>query len=147
MMLLLDIGTGVLTVFPDPPDPIHIMRATSGRGGCMNDRRASCVRRAWEGPIPPGGYELRVSEISNPGGVGDWLRQTGGDWGDWRVVLHPMRGTRTHGRSNFFLHGGSRPGSAGCIDIGGGDSGNRATHRLLRELLAARGGRVTVVAM
>lgn len=39
-----------------------------------------------------------------------------GDWGEWRVRLYPYPGTNTHGRDNFFLHGGKKPGSAGCID-------------------------------
>jgi hypothetical protein len=46
-----------------------------------------------------------------------------GDWGDYRVPLHPASGTDTldstgQPRGGFFLHGGKYPGSAGCIDVG-----------------------------
>ncbi len=47
----------------------------------------------------------------------------GGDWGDGRVVLRPVKiepgpcGS-TSSRSGFYLHGGVLPGSSGCIDIG-----------------------------
>lgn len=82
--------------------------ATSGRPG-VNDPTA-----AYSGPIPAGNYTLNPPEIS-PGG---FLRNLLGDWGNYRVPLHPDAGTDTFGRSNFFLHGGTKPGSAGCIDIG-----------------------------
>lgn len=38
-------------------------------------------------------------------------------WGDYRWALKPKSGTKTHGRSSFYLHGGSTPGSIGCIDL------------------------------
>jgi len=38
-------------------------------------------------------------------------------WGDYRWALKPKKGTNTHGRSSFYLHGGSTPGSIGCIDL------------------------------
>lgn len=41
-----------------------------------------------------------------------------GDWGTHRIQLHPVKGTRTFGRDGFYLHGGDKPGSHGCIDIG-----------------------------
>jgi hypothetical protein len=44
-----------------------------------------------------------------------------GDWGEYRVRLYPTKETDTCGRTNFFLHGGEKPGSAGCIDIGNAD--------------------------
>ena len=53
-----------------------------------------------------------------------------GDWGDWRVKLEPNADTNTLGRDNFFLHGGSKPGSAGCIDIGGGTFGNSQSNTI-----------------
>jgi len=31
--------------------------------------------------------------------------------------LHPTTGTATLGREGFSIHGGSYPGSAGCIDL------------------------------
>lgn len=38
-------------------------------------------------------------------------------WGDYRWALKPKKGTDTFGRSSFYLHGGSTPGSIGCIDL------------------------------
>lgn len=38
-------------------------------------------------------------------------------WGTRRVGLQPNPGTNVHGRSNFTIHGGWFPGSAGCIDL------------------------------
>jgi hypothetical protein len=35
--------------------------------------------------------------------------------------LKPEEGTNTYGRKNFMLHGGEKPGSAGCIDVGKND--------------------------
>jgi len=38
-------------------------------------------------------------------------------WGTARGVVTPMKGTDTFGRSGMYLHGGSLPGSIGCIDL------------------------------
>ena len=38
-------------------------------------------------------------------------------WGDYRWALKPKSGTNTFGRGSFYLHGGSTPGSIGCIDL------------------------------
>ena len=60
-------------------------------------------------------------------GVGGWGAGLGpplavGDWGKFRVPLQPDPSTKTLGRDGFFLHGGKKPGSAGCIDVGGNDT-------------------------
>lgn len=39
-------------------------------------------------------------------------------WGLYRITIHPFADTDTNGRGGFFIHGGSAPGSAGCIDLG-----------------------------
>jgi len=85
---------------------------TSGVGG-STDFTARNV-----GPIPPGGYTLNTSEIS----AGGFLRSLTGDWGSHRAPLHPDASTNTYGRDGFFLHGGRRPGSKGCIDVGQSDA-------------------------
>jgi len=36
--------------------------------------------------------------------------------------LHPEPGTETYRRGGFFIHGGGRWGSKGCIDLENGDS-------------------------
>jgi hypothetical protein len=38
-------------------------------------------------------------------------------WGEYRWLLIPKKGTQTHGRTNFYIHGGGTPGSIGCIDL------------------------------
>lgn len=77
--------------------------------------------------------------------VGDLLRNLRGDWGDWRAALTPDPGTTTFGRSGFFLHGGSYPGSAGCSGVGGGVFGNSESAPLLRDILSDPDGRVPVI--
>jgi hypothetical protein len=91
-------------------------RATSGRPGTYPGE----MWKPWDGPIPQGTYFLTPSEFSGVSGLRYILRNRIGlyDWGHWRVPLHPYPGTKTFGRSGFFLHGGNEPGSAGCIDVG-----------------------------
>lgn len=94
-------------------------KATSGRPGGSTDPRAP-----WEGPIPIGAYLLDPGETTCVTGFRRVIRDFGGlrDWGRCRVPLHPFPETNTFGRSvgkeGFFIHGGVRPGSAGCIDVG-----------------------------
>jgi len=38
-------------------------------------------------------------------------------WGNYRATITPQSGTNTHGRSSFYIHGGTLPGSHGCIDL------------------------------
>jgi RHS repeat-associated protein len=71
-----------------------------------------------QGPLPPGLYSLKPSEVS----AGGFMRDLLGDWGRWRVPIKPQFGTDTFGRDGFFIHGGKRPGSAGCIDVGSYDN-------------------------
>lgn len=84
---------------------------TTGRPG-VTDTSVS-----GQGPIPLGTYTADPSQISE----GGWLRNLLGDWGRYRVPLQPDQSTETFGRSGFFLHGGRKPGSAGCIDVGSSD--------------------------
>jgi hypothetical protein len=35
--------------------------------------------------------------------------------------MHPDNKTNMYGRSGFFFHGGEKPGSAGCVDVGCND--------------------------
>jgi len=80
------------------------------------------------GPIPEGNYIVDPSQIQRwkdlPGyqkvaayfNRGEW---PGGipAWGDTRVPIQ-IPGGSVYGRSEFFIHGGWFPGSAGCIDLG-----------------------------
>jgi hypothetical protein len=119
------------------------VRATSGNGAEMNDANATSHRD--HGPIPTGLYTILPRELSNPSLLVDLGRTLlRGDWGDWRIVLHPAKDTQVFGRSGFFLHGGSWDGSAGCIDIGGGVLGSDATDRVLKVIESCQAG---VIAM
>ena len=109
----------------------------------MNNAIQACVSKRNEGPIPIGTYYIVPSELSDPSVPGDFTRRTQGDWGDWRVRLHPSRSTNTFGRDGFFIHGGDTPGSAGCIDIGGGLFGNNLTDSL-RDAIRSRQVRIPV---
>ncbi|WP_186456793.1 RHS repeat-associated core domain-containing protein [Sphingomonas suaedae] len=143
--------TGYLRIDPETKgrNPYSI-RATSGRSGpCMNN--PGCERKPFEGPIPRGLYHIKSSEISNPSRVRDVVRNSNGDWGDWRVRLHrqaersyPQSQIWPVTRDGFFLHGGSLEGSAGCIDIGGGLFGDSMTNMLLQDIQADPDGTVPV---
>ncbi|MEN6374978.1 MAG: RHS repeat-associated core domain-containing protein, partial [Smithella sp.] len=102
---------GKLTYYNDAGNPLSTYPGTSGESGVTDPSIP------WKGPIPPGDYTLNPSEASK----GGFFRNLLGDWGDYRVPLHPDNDTNTYNRKNFFLHGGKKPGSAGCIDIGDKD--------------------------
>jgi hypothetical protein len=38
-------------------------------------------------------------------------------WGNYRAPIYPLPGTNTYGRGGFYVHGGTFPGSHGCIDL------------------------------
>ncbi len=80
------------------------------------------------GPIPEGNYGVHIEDTQNweeigslqqgkaSIGRGTWPGGTK-SWGEHRVQIIPLEGTNTYGRDNMFIHGGSIPGSAGCIDL------------------------------
>ncbi|WP_116453731.1 tlde1 domain-containing protein [Pokkaliibacter plantistimulans] len=136
MKIVFSISKGLLMA--STPCFSMTLRATSGRGECMNKSSNACLIKPFEGPIPVGKYYISPTEFSDPGIVGDLARRMRGDWGDWRVRLHPVPATKTFGRDNFFLHGGDMEGSAGCIDVGGGVLGNQTTDRLAAMIQASQ---------
>lgn len=82
--------------------------------------------------LPVGEYIIKPSDLSDPDFLGDIKRnlpKVGADWGDWRVRLYNKKGV-FYNRNDFFLHGGSLEGSAGCVDIGGGIFGNENTDKV-----------------
>ena len=113
------------------------IRATSGAPGCIND--PGCEHAQEVGPIPAGEYFFELNELSDPFIVHDWVRNLLGDWGDFRVPLHPLFETD---RSGFFLHGGRTDGSLGCVDVGGGVTGDRSTREFLDFLDTDPDGRI-----
>ena len=82
-------------------------------------------KKKGEGPIPEGTYWINPAEFhdNRPAAYwNDFIDDGAGDahlnsWGKHRITIHPFTTTETFGRGGFFLHGGSTPGSAGCIDV------------------------------
>lgn len=111
-------------VFSDRIDAIS-WKAVSGRSGYQSKE---FQEKADQGPIPEGEWLVAQGEyqpmpersvletLVNELGRGGW---PGGEssWGRHRIWLQPKAGTKTYGRSGFSIHGGSSPGSAGCIDL------------------------------
>lgn len=69
------------------------------------------------GPIPAGTYWLDPDELVNLSErwLFSWRYEV--PWGTHRITIHPFDSTHTFGRGGFFIHGGTVPGSAGCIDL------------------------------
>lgn len=128
--MVFSISAGRLFVRTNRGDSFSIS-ATSGRGPCMNN--ATCQSIPSEGPLPMGFYTASSKNLTENSA---WTLAHG-DWGDWRVALKPDPSTHTHGRSGFYIHGGFKGGSAGCIDIGGGIFGDEQTDRLKFTILAS----------
>lgn len=91
-------------------------QAVSGRPDGRGDFDYSLARqgKGEEGPIPEGEYWIDPAEIWERPWY-EFVKEPA--WGNHRVTLHVMPGTRTRGRGGFFIHGGNTPGSAGCIDL------------------------------
>jgi hypothetical protein len=81
------------------------------------------------GPIPEGTYDIKQSRYQTISawnrvlgwiGSGEWAGSVRG-WGTERVWADPTKETEanglTFGRKDMAIHGGSSPGSAGCIDL------------------------------
>ena len=109
--------------------PIHKWSAVSGRPSYQDP---SYQREKGKGPLPEGMYLARQSKYQERSeqnfieraislAPGKWTAWPGGSiaWGEQRVWLEPSKDTNTYGRDNFSIHGGSVPGSAGCIDLTG----------------------------
>jgi hypothetical protein len=125
---------GVLVVTDS--DGSYTVTASSGTGACLNNPSPACRRLRNRGPIPPGYYCIFRREINDPIACWDYLRNKFlGDWGDWLIPIRNPPGAPPFGRDGFYLHGGSEPGSAGCIDIGGFWHGTSETDRVLKSIM------------
>ncbi|WP_082012116.1 tlde1 domain-containing protein [Burkholderia sp. A9] len=94
----------------------RIYPAVSGRPDSRGNFDYSSARQQMEnvGPIPPGRYWIQPSQMW----TNRWYNLASrAAWGDHRLTIHVMPGTRTFGRGGFFIHGGSHAGSAGCINL------------------------------
>jgi len=65
------------------------------------------------GPIPEGDYWVQPFQMEH-------LSVESDGWGEARLLIHPRTHTNTFGRGGFFIHGGFRFGSGGCIDLSDG---------------------------
>lgn len=141
MTLMFFISKGVLAV-SNAPSGSYEIKATSGKDQYMNNPNTTNVQNY--GAIPKGEYYLYPSEFADPNLIRDLYRNVVQqlDWGDWLIKLHPEAHTNTYGRSGFHLHCGSYPGSAGCIDIGGGIRGNNITETLKSDILKSNQNKI-----
>lgn len=94
-------------------------RAVSGKPDPTGrfDYSAERQRIPNQGPIPAGRYWIQPSQLWENNWFKSALRAPRGAWGNFRLTIHPYPGTQIHGRGGFFIHGGTSPGSAGCIDL------------------------------
>lgn len=107
--------------------PIMSWDAVSGAKGYQSPEYQYVKKK---GTIPEGTYVARQSGLQfykdiswsdrqrSVIGLGTWPGRTD-SWGESRVWLEPSRGNNVYGRDNFSIHGGTEPGSAGCIDMTG----------------------------
>jgi hypothetical protein len=65
------------------------------------------------GPIPEGEYWVQPMQMETVNVESD-------GWGEKRLLIHPRPTTFTFGRGGFFIHGGWKFGSGGCIDVSDG---------------------------
>lgn len=92
-----------------------------------------------------GGYMAYTSEIQDS--VLQVARRAfKGNWGSFRVPLHPTFDMPSGRTGGFFMHGStySDTGSAGCINCGGGILGNSDTRTLLDLLKSSNDGKICV---
>ncbi|MCK6422012.1 MAG: DUF2778 domain-containing protein [Aquabacterium sp.] len=96
-----------------------IYPAVSGKpiGPAEFDYSPERQKIAFQGPIPEGAYWIQPSQLWRNNWAKSMLRTPRSAWGNYRLAIHPYPTTVTHGRGGFFIHGGSIPGSAGCIDL------------------------------
>lgn len=107
-------GLGLRSAFVFP--------AVSGKPDARGrfDLSRAAQARVSEGPIPEGEYWIAPGELWENSALKDMLGITPRSaWGNYRIAVHPFPSTETYGRGGFFIHGGIRPGSAGCIDLTG----------------------------
>jgi hypothetical protein len=138
---LLDGKTAILTHAAQSGRPVGVRAADAGvcKGSTsdsyLNNPKYVGVQDF--GPIPEGDYVFSLSGFATFSGSEQISMITGGmftdpfgtplhggDWGSGRAALRvvkvlpgPPGCGNTAKRSGFYLHGGSLPGSSGCIDI------------------------------
>ena len=126
---------------------LTIFNASSSEWGTMIKRYTETpeefAKAKNAGPLPPGKYTIGMlesrkgdhKEVSILSAI--WDKVTGEfdnlsaqekefqadtaysriGWGNFRAPIYPNKGTVTSGRGGFYIHGGTSPGSHGCIDL------------------------------
>lgn len=103
--------------------------AISGRPGNQAPSQSHIVNT---GPIPQGNWSISTGKIVDFKDLPKWRQLLSGPyissprggtaaWGNSFVRIEPLEGTNTFDRSGFHIHGGDEAGSAGCIDLVGGN--------------------------
>ncbi|MGK5093523.1 DUF3892 domain-containing protein [Deltaproteobacteria bacterium TL4] len=105
-------------------------KATAGnQGSTAQDQYKSDY-----GPLPEGEYEVRFDktlDFENSKSLWDklkWIVKSP-SWGFVNTPLYPSKDNEMYGRGDFYIHGGTTPGSNGCIDLA---DKNEDFHILLR---------------
>ena len=109
--------------------------AVSGKPKYFNKNPKETMKIKNEGPTPEGRYIVEEIQVADKGltatvkGIAkfflmkstyNWNLNTIArrvSWGNFRAPLIPMEGTDTFGRTSMYIHGGTIPGSIGCIDL------------------------------
>jgi hypothetical protein len=126
-----------------PQRCLRCWRARSGQLDASHDTQVQDYDKKDYGPIVPGRHRIDTREIQQridaSGRERSW---PGGEtsWGNFRVVIHPQKGTKTFNRTGFFIHGGSRFGSVGCVDL---QANSTTFFDYLRQSVAFRKNRNT----
>jgi Protein of unknown function (DUF2778) len=94
---------------------VYIYSAVSGKPqNGRFDYSTEAQKQKNKGPIPEGTYWIKPDELWENA----WYKLGSTDsWGNYRITIHPFTTTETYKRGGFFIHGGSVPGSIGCIDL------------------------------
>ncbi|MDE6478595.1 MAG: L,D-transpeptidase family protein, partial [Alphaproteobacteria bacterium] len=105
------------------------VKSWSGNAGKLDFQSPEFQDVVGKGPLPVGMYVARQSEFyyfddmtwveRRLAPLGLWTRFPGGraSWGSAKVSLEPSLQNDMRGRSGFTVHGGTTPGSKGCIDL------------------------------
>ena len=97
-----------------------LKKALPGLFGHLVTGHVTDTSREEEGPIPEGTYTIDWKSY-DPANTVEYLWRSHFGWADpghYSAKLIPDSSTDTKGRDGFRFHGGTRPGSAGCIDVG-----------------------------
>ena len=95
-------------------------------------------KKADFGPIPEGTYTVRFDQtLDYTSAESLWDRLK---WRikkpSWGLIITPLEAdikTNTFGRNNFYIHGGDKPGSKGCIDLTDQNANFHETLRLYKR--------------